>query len=327
MYVIWYIMSISCSGTRKVPDRGFRYQYQYQYQPASLTCRYRLGRSTCAPISRFSRTRWPRASGATEERDRRIRIAVEKSGWEGCPTVEEIADVTGLGEGELREIAAGPPHPAQHRRAVSEVDEPLSWDDDQRDRVLALADVAPQAQWWELEYASFQDNPQRRHRFYSVQPDVYDVDPAQSWEVLYAGTGEVYARELITVSLQEIQVQSRDEPPAPEGWTMRDGALNGRCVLLGRLPNLELVRDTLNAPAAVVARGRGGLARVYGRINLTNRILRAGFRPSAGFGDYGDPAGGLERAGDTWTGSSRSRRCCHRHGALSEVHPGWWTPR
>jgi hypothetical protein len=236
------------------------------------------------------------AAAANEERDRRIRIGVEQSGWEGCPTVEEIADATGLSAGELREIAAGPPHPAVLRRAVSEVDEPLPWDDHRGDRVLALADVAPQAQWWESEYTFFQDNPRRRHRFYSIQPDVYDVDPAQSWEVLYAGTGEVYARELITRSLHEIQVQSRDEPPAPEGWTMRDGALNGRCVLLGRLPSLELVRDTLNDPAAVVARRRGGLAWVYGRINLTNRILRAGFRLSGGFGDYGDPAGGFERA-------------------------------
>jgi hypothetical protein len=48
---------------------------------------------------------------------------------------------------------------------------------------------------------------------------------------------------------------------------------------------MELVRDTPDPPVGVV--GTAAVARlawVYGRINLANRILRAGFRPSTGFG-------------------------------------------
>ncbi|MFM9263448.1 hypothetical protein ACKAMS_32945 [Rhodococcus sp. 5A-K4] len=235
------------------------------------------------------------AAEAIKERDRRIVLAVAKAGLHGNSTVEEIAEASGLTARVVREIGAGEPHPAVIRRAVSEVDELIAEDDHRGDRVLALADVAPHAQWWDSEFAFFEDDVRRRSRFIQVQPDVYDVDPAVGWEINYAaGTGEVYARELINRPLSQAVrgVSVRDET------NMRDGDQVGRCVLLGRLPTAEFVAATLHAPAQVVARRQGGLAWMYGRINLMNRILRAGFRSATGFGDYADPRGGFVRA---WT--------------------------
>ncbi|WP_280764246.1 hypothetical protein [Prescottella agglutinans] len=212
--------------------------------------------------------------------------------------------------GQVYEIAAGQPHPATLRRAVSEVDALLPDSEHRGDRILALADVAPDAHWWESEYAFLQANPRRRGEVYQVQPGIFDVDPAQSWEVNYATyTGEVYAREEVTWSFAEAHAErlsGRHDANVPEGWTARDGALTGRCVLLGRLPTRNLVEATLNLPASVVAHRRGGLAWMYERINLSNRILRAGFSAIDGFGDYADPQAGFVRA---WA-------------YLDEVHPG-----
>jgi hypothetical protein len=167
---------------------------------------------------------------------------------------------------------------------VTEVDLWLDqWELQRGDRVLALEDVDPFLPRWSSERAFLQGNPKRQVRPRpDISYDVYDTDPATRWIVAYTEqTQEVYAFQNVP--------GSNDADP---DFKPHLGSHSGPCVLLGHLPTEGVVDAALYTSTSIVANRLGGLAWIYGRVRLVNRLLKA----------FTDPIRGLlPRAEEAWT--------------------------
>ncbi|MGO9958779.1 MAG: hypothetical protein ACLP50_22920 [Solirubrobacteraceae bacterium] len=205
---------------------------------------------------------------AKEGRDRSIAQARRQGA-----SFREIAGAAGVSVSRVQQIAAAPLPFFPGRSPVTEVDLLLragagageKGDVDQAERVFSLRSAARWVQEWETEREFIASSPgramsQSRH---ALSHTVVDLDPKVTWSVVYvADTREVYA---LQNAQGDVTAEEDDIGPA--------GALRGPCVLLGHAYSYRLVSDALDTALLNIGQRPGGLAFVYGRLRLLNRLL------------------------------------------------------
>lgn len=206
------------------------------------------------------------ATAAALERARSERDhAISTARGRGVP-LRDIAAAAGLSVSRIKQIA---PKATAYRSVlqppVTEMDFLGALANDQSDphgeRVLGLQDLNPFVQEWASEMAFVDADPSRRH-FMDVLRDVHDLDENEDWNLCYIqATQELYAWTLRTTD--------------PNYEMVGVGANNsGPCILLGHVASWPLVEAGIVRPGRNLAHRLGGLAWVYGRVLLLNRITR-----------------------------------------------------
>ena len=196
----------------------------------------------------------------------------------------EIAEAAGLSVSRIKQMGEGPhrfhgPDPARFD-PVTDVDAPVAVTDrgSTVDRVLSIRDIDPFIPEWPSERAFLEEKPERGSRnVWDISHRFFDLDPREAWNICFLqATKEVYAFRSI--------LRSPNDPPLPpeEQNIPGRGSANGPCILLGHVASQKLMELALDRPASVVRERPGGLAWAYGRIRLTNTILKAVADPLTG---------------------------------------------
>ncbi len=217
---------------------------------------------------------WARAlDRAREGRDRSIAEARRQGA-----SFRQLASAAGVSVSRVQQIAAASLPFGLGRSPVTEVDLFLragtseKGDVDEAERVFSLQSVAPWYEEWATEREFIASSPERAmsQSRYDLSHKVVDLDPRATWTVVYvADTREVYA-------FQETQV----DVPGQEDAMGPAGSLRGPCVLLGHAYSYRLISDALDTPLLNISHRPGGLAFVYGRLRLLNRLLGTIVGPS-----------------------------------------------
>ena len=202
---------------------------------------------------------------AKEGRDRSIAQARRQGA-----SFREIAGAAGVSVTRVQQIAAAPLPFGPGRTPVTEVDllqragASEKGNADEAERVFSLRSAARWVEEWETEREFIASSPGRAtsHSRHALSHTVVDLDPGVTWAVVYlADTREVYA-------LQNAQVDVPGEDDMGPA-----GALRGPCVLLGHAYSYRLLSDALDTALFNIGQRPGGLAFVYGRLRLLNRLL------------------------------------------------------
>lgn len=209
----------------------------------------------------------------------------------------EIAAAAGLGLTRVQQIAGGP-HTGllSVRDAIPELDT-LGWhpgadaDVDQEDRVVALTTVATWLETHPSEQAFLKARPERlRGDRYDFSFAILDLEPVDDWVITFIdSTHEVYAFAT-TAPTGRPSAAAPDEDP-------RLGSRSGPCRLLGHAFSFKLLDAAMSTAISAAAGRPGGLAWVYGRVQLLNRILDALPNPPKDVKAYLELLAGLERSG------------------------------
>jgi hypothetical protein len=210
---------------------------------------------------------WARSlARAREGRDRSMAEARRRGA-----SFREVAGAAGVSVSRAQQIASNAAAYVDVRSPVTEVDVFLrlasarQGDVEEAERVFSLASVAPWFRQWDTEREFIASAPARAmsSNRYDLSHNVVDLDPAVTWTVVYLGeTREVYAFQGTQVT-----VPGEDDAMGP------DGALRGPCVLLGHTYSYRLISDGLDTALHNIGHRPGGLAFVYGRLRLLNRLL------------------------------------------------------
>lgn len=230
---------------------------------------------------------------ARQQRDEAIALARATK----AATLREIGEAAGISVSRVKQIDSRlDPRSTLLKAPVTEVDllRPLaSADGDPGDeRVLLLEDVDPYLQKWPSERA-FIDADERRHPFMDLFWDIYDGDAQEHWRLRYcSGTKEIYA-----------WTDRNPDPTYANEKGYGGGATSGPCIVLGHVLSWTMLERCLDRSLRHVAQRPGGLAWVYGRVQLLNRMLDALSR------DYTTPTPGaiLTYLSDTLPESEKPR--------------------
>lgn len=213
---------------------------------------------------------------AFQRRDQLIRMA------KGSLTQRAIAGATDLSVPRIKQIQQRTSH-RRHTSAsalppVTEVDVPGDQlaADIRPERELTLAEAAP---WLEpaadSERAFLAARPSDGGA-YDVHHDISD-DGTDRWVVAMttAAPHEVYA--FLAEGGAKVAADPVDDSPGA-------GSTSGPLYVLGRVPNQALVEVALNPQTERIAGRPGGLAWVYGRVQLLTRVLAVIANPSSRLG-------------------------------------------
>lgn len=208
------------------------------------------------------------------ERAKRARdTTIAEAKASGTASLRELAEAAGLSVSRVKQLATGPISGGATLPGVAEMD--LSLDDTSLgdaahgDRIFAIDDVDPWLRKWASE-REFLDADPRRHAGdrWDIAYKLYDLELASSWTAVYQdNTREVYAFVNNSERLKADTGESND------GFR---GSRSGPCVLLGHCYTRKYLDAGLNAGSAHnILRRPGGIAWIYGRICLLNRLLAA----------------------------------------------------
>lgn len=222
---------------------------------------------------------------ARANRDRAILMAKVSR----ATSLRELATAAKLSVSRVKQISVVPLAGEASLPPVSELDlevKPASPDADEHDRVFALATVDPWLHQWPTERDFLHEDPRRLESNRSDMAfEVYDLDLRQRWLVVYIhATREVYAFAARRPD-RNVVVGRRATPPKVEDATKGSGA--GPCILLGHAFSLKYLDAGLGVGIYNVLHRPGGLAWVYGRLRLLNRLL--GTAASGAVGINADP--------------------------------------
>ena len=207
------------------------------------------------------------AAHRLEQAKRNRDVAIVEARRQRTP-LREIAAAAGLSVPRIKQIKSAIDYNQEARPPVTETDVYLDGTTINRgDRILAIGEVAPFLQSWDSEKGCIDADPARKKgRRFDISHQVYDLETTDTWTLVYIE------------NTKEIIAYGRTD--TGETADMREGATTGPCLLLGHLPTWEVVEAAVDRPISNSVRYRpGGLAWVYGRIQATNRIIRAVVAP------------------------------------------------
>jgi hypothetical protein len=184
-------------------------------------------------------------------------------------TQRAAAEVSGLSLSRVKQITAGGLAQAT-RLPITDVD---ILQGDPADRVLSVFDVDPfleRAAESERDFIAADPRRATGNR-YDLSTRLYDTDPSQAWVAVYIDT----TQELYVFPATATGNWHTSKPESSEPADMTRGSTSGPVYVLGHLPFYKLVDDGVNFAASKARDRPGGLAWLYGRIQLLNRVTRA----------------------------------------------------
>lgn len=181
----------------------------------------------------------------------------------------DVAAATGLSIARIKQIqqGAGTMFDSPLRSPITDVDLRASDApaDAREERTFLLADVAPWLEPIASEREFFVQNPTRGSG-YDIHTDVSDTGTDRWLVCMATGTHEIYCFQAEGAA---------DAPSEPERESWGPGSPSGPLYILGRVLNRSLVEVALNPQTPRLAQRPGGLAWVYGRVQILNQILAA----------------------------------------------------
>ncbi len=217
---------------------------------------------------------------ARAKRSRDSAIAQAKAN--GKTSLRELAEAADLSVSRIKQIAVGAGTGDASLPAVPEMDLSVDRaiehaDGDDHDRVFALRTVHPWFEQWPSEREFLRSDPRRLEGNRSdLAFELYDLDPTARWTLVYAhSTREVYA-----FGDKKAESSAEDDAESTDPTT---GSSAGPCVVIGHAYSYDILDVGVGYAVHNVLRRPGGLAWVYGRLRLLNRLLATTARGMTGF--------------------------------------------